>query len=516
MKDILVIDDEEYIRNTLFQLLSHEGYNVRSAENGERAFSILDNNNNIDIILLDLKMPGMNGKDVLLQIKKQYSSIEVIIVSGEGSIGDVVSLVKEGAYDYIEKPFDNDVLLSKILRALRQRELNLKFKYFNEQYSNIKKLKEYNESIFNNMHTGILTVDNEDMLNIHNSSAEKILKTEFRNIRNKNIFSILKEILNDYNKIESYYKRLKDHNEKFDLLFLNNIMTGEKKKYHFRVSGSRFSEGIVLFITDITEEYNLKQQLLHSERMSTIGQFISSITHGLGNNMANIIANTCGIVDEVDELTNNSTLLVKKIGLDKKNKITKEVNSNITKNQKRIKDYSNRLLKRTNEMSNNIKSLLNYSRNRHEQIKKTPANINTLIEDAINIVKSQKYENIKFTCSLEKNMPLINVNSYQIRDMFIDLILNGIQAMNGKGRLKFKTRFIEEKKSIQITISDTGCGISKEIKDEIFSAFFSTKKNGTGLGLINVQTTVKNHNGNISFETKNAKGTTFYVELPVK
>ena len=128
MKDILVIDDEEYIRNTLFQLLSHEGYNVKSAENGERAFNILDNNNNIDIILLDLKMPGMNGKDVLLHIKKQYSSVEVIIISGEGSIGDVVSLVKEGAYDYIEKPFDNDVLLSKILRALRQRELNLKFK----------------------------------------------------------------------------------------------------------------------------------------------------------------------------------------------------------------------------------------------------------------------------------------------------------------------------------------------------------------------------------------------------
>ena len=358
------------------------------------------------------------------------------------------------------------------------------------------------------MHTGILTVDNEDMLNIHNLSAEKILNTEFRNIRNKNIFSILKEILNDYNKIESFYKRLKDHNEEFDHLFFNNIMTGDKKKYHFRVSGSRFSEGIVLFITDITEEYNLKQQLLHSERTSTIGQFISSITHGLGNNMANIIANTCGIVDEVDESTENISQLIKKIKPDKKNKIIK--------NQKRIKDYSNRLLKRTNEMSNNIKSLLNYSRNRHEQIKKTPANINTLIEDAINIVKSQKYENIKFTCSLEKNIPLINVNSYQIRDMFIDLALNGIQAMNGKGRLIFKTEFIKEKKYIRVSISDTGCGILKDIKDEIFSAFFSTKKNGTGLGLINVKTTIKHHNGNISFKTEARKGTTFYVELPIK
>ena len=515
MNNILVVDDEKEMRSMLDRLLTRNGYNVRMAENSVDTFNIL-NDNEIDVVLLDLVLPDVNGKDILKQIKEKYSTAEVIIISGHGTFRDVVYLIKNGADDFIEKPFNNDEVLSKVIKALKQKELNLKFKFLDEQYNNIRKLKEYNEGILNHMPIGILTVNNENVVSVHNLSTERILRMKSGQIQNKNILSIFKKVFNEYNRIESLYRRLKEQNEKFDVLFLNNSQRKDKEKCHFRVIGCHFKGGILIFITDITNEYNTKQQLLHSERMSTIGQFISSITHGLGNNMANIIANASGVVDEVEECSQYLDQLASNIGMDKMDKEMREISNKISECYKRLDDYSRRLMKRTSEMNGNIKSLLNYSRNRHQQITKSPANINTVIEESINIVKNHKYKDVEFIIKPGKNIPLVDLNTYQIRDVIIDIALNGIQAMEGKGNLTLTTKFIKEKQCIKICISDTGKGISEDVREKIFSAFYTTKKNGTGLGLTNVETAIKNHNGSISFQTRIEKGTTFYIELPVK
>ena len=515
MNNILVVDDEENVRNLLQGLLDRNWYEVKTADNGLDSFSML-NNNNVDIVLLDLMLPDVNGKEVLKEIKKRHSSVEVIVISGYGTFKDVVNSIKEGAYDFIEKPFENARLLSTISKALRQRELNLKFKYLDEQYNNIKKLKEYNENILDHIPVGILTVNNEDIINACNLKVEKMLKLKIGRNREMNIFDVLKNVFNEYNKIESLYKGLKNKNKEFNTLFLNNTIDSCKERYHFRVSGYKFSEGILLFVTDITEEYNIKQQLIHSEKMSTIGQFISSITHGLGNNMANIIANASGIVDETGDSSRYLNQLIPDINSDRKNKKPNEVKDKIITSYNRLNDYCARLIKRTNEMNNNIKSLLNYSRNIYEDNSKSKVNINTIIEEALNIIKNHKYEDIEFVVKPGKNIPLISINSYQIRDLIIDLALNGIQAMDGKGKLILTTEFVDEKECVKICISDTGKGIPVEISDKIFGAFFTTKKNGTGLGLVNVKTAIKNNHGEISFKTKPGKGTTFYVELPLK
>ena len=113
---ILIVDDEEKIRKVLTRLLEDEDYHVKSVENGQKAIAILVSYKP-DIILMDQNMPGLNGIDALVTIKEKHPSIIVIIITAHGEISLAVDAIKKGAYDYLEKPFDNDKLLLLIKRA---------------------------------------------------------------------------------------------------------------------------------------------------------------------------------------------------------------------------------------------------------------------------------------------------------------------------------------------------------------------------------------------------------------
>jgi DNA-binding NtrC family response regulator len=119
---ILIVDDEEKIRKVLTRLLEDEDYRVKSVENGQKAIAILPSYRP-DIILMDQNMPGLNGIDALVTIKEKNSSSIVIIITAHGEVSLAVDAIKKGAYDYLEKPFDNDKLLLLIKRAIDHHRL---------------------------------------------------------------------------------------------------------------------------------------------------------------------------------------------------------------------------------------------------------------------------------------------------------------------------------------------------------------------------------------------------------
>jgi len=114
MKKILVIDDDIYINDLLYEILTGEGYFVMRAYSGTEAVMILSEKTP-DLILLDLMLPGLDGEDVLTKIK----DIPVIVVSAKAGIDDKVNLLMNGAVDYITKPFDNRELIARVSVALR-------------------------------------------------------------------------------------------------------------------------------------------------------------------------------------------------------------------------------------------------------------------------------------------------------------------------------------------------------------------------------------------------------------
>ncbi|MEX2600269.1 MAG: sigma-54 dependent transcriptional regulator [Balneolaceae bacterium] len=120
---ILITDDEKSIRNTLREILEYEGYTVLEAEQGEEALDILAEKQ-IDLMLLDIKMKGMDGIDVLKNVMDRKLGIPVIMISGHGNIQVAVEATKMGAYDFLEKPPDLNRLLVTLRNALEVRKLS--------------------------------------------------------------------------------------------------------------------------------------------------------------------------------------------------------------------------------------------------------------------------------------------------------------------------------------------------------------------------------------------------------
>ena len=122
--NILVIDDEETMRDSCQQTLSRHGNRVKVAEDGLKGLAMLEKES-FDLVILDLKMPGLSGMRVLRKIKREDTEIAVVVITGYATVESAVEAMKNGAYDFIPKPFTPDGLRAIVNRALEKRELTL-------------------------------------------------------------------------------------------------------------------------------------------------------------------------------------------------------------------------------------------------------------------------------------------------------------------------------------------------------------------------------------------------------
>ncbi len=120
---ILVVDDEDNIRRSLKMILEYEGYHFLEAADGEAALSLIEETIDLELVLLDIKMPGRDGLDILGEIKKRPYAPEVIMISGQGTIQTAVEATKLGAFEFLEKPLHRDRVLLSIRNALNQSTL---------------------------------------------------------------------------------------------------------------------------------------------------------------------------------------------------------------------------------------------------------------------------------------------------------------------------------------------------------------------------------------------------------
>lgn len=118
---ILVVDDENIVRTSCSRTLAPEGYEVKLAKNGFEGLKMASEER-FDLVLTDLKMPDMDGIEVLRIIKEKWPETAVVIVTGYQTVDTAVKAIKLGAYDYIEKPFTPDILISTVAEALANRQ----------------------------------------------------------------------------------------------------------------------------------------------------------------------------------------------------------------------------------------------------------------------------------------------------------------------------------------------------------------------------------------------------------
>ena len=175
---ILLVDDEKQFRESSQRLLTRRGYDIVTAEDGQRALDFLSKNP-VDLILLDLKMPVMSGEEFLQALPPQHADVPVIVITGHGSLDIAVTCMKKGVYDFITKPFDIPQLLHSIERALEKRNLERKAKTYQEEtVRNLLELsteKKRLETIISCMANGIMVTNKNLEIVLHNPALLRLL-----------------------------------------------------------------------------------------------------------------------------------------------------------------------------------------------------------------------------------------------------------------------------------------------------------------------------------------------------
>lgn len=241
----------------------------------------------------------------------------------------------------------------------------------------------------------------------------------------------------------------------------------------------------IVFDEDITEKWVLEAGLIQSEKMASIGQLAANVAHEINNPLAAIIANAQLLLRDLpsaDEDTIESLKLIETAGV--------------------------RAAKIVGDL---LESARKEKREEYEEI-----SLNETIQNALSMVSFEiKNRSITVKLELDDKMPNIFAHKNKLIGVWINLIVNALGAIEStKGVISISTRY--EKQEYQIIFSDNGKGILPENQEQIFKPFFTTKKvgTGTGLGLFVSLQVIKEHHGDIHFETKPDKGTSFIIIIP--
>jgi PAS domain S-box-containing protein len=244
-------------------------------------------------------------------------------------------------------------------------------------------------------------------------------------------------------------------------------------------------------LIDITDRKKLAEQMLHTEKLASIGTLAAGVAHEINNPLAVILGFTELLMEKLPEDSE---------AYDMMKTIQKQGN-----NAKRIVE--------------NLLSFVRYREHREEEI-----DVNKCIDEVLAVKgNALSINNISVVKDMDESVPFIRGDPNELQQVFFNIINNAIPIMKGGGRLTIRTRPIEREgmRDVEVRISDTGAGISPEHRSRIFDPLFTTKKvgEGTGLGLTVSYAIVKKYGGDIIFETRVKdeapdSGTTFIVTLP--
>jgi signal transduction histidine kinase len=404
---ILIVDDEEPIRNLFANCLS-ERYTCVTAADAQEALLRLTSEP-FALVLSDVQMPGLSGIELLRKITEHFPDTAVIMVSGIDRTQRVLDAVRIGAYDYLIKPCDLEVLELTVERALERRKL-------------LRDRKRYK--------SGLETQNTE----LARSKAE----------------------------LE-----------------------------------------------------RLQAQIIHSEKMASLGQLAAGVAHELNNPAGFIYGNmemlrTCAAgLERLLSFYDNVPLPE---SLRAQVKAIKE-ETDYEHALEDLKSIINDCYSGAERIRDIVQNLRLFSRLDEAEYKKV--DLHEGLESTIRLL-SQYYSSGRITLERDyAQLPLVDCYAGQLNQVWMNLLTNAAQTIGSEGRVRVATR--EENGMAVVSISDTGEGIAPEHLKKIFDPFFTTKPigEGTGLGLSITYGIIERHGGSITVKSRPGEGTTFTITIPI-
>lgn len=411
---ILIVDDDEAVRGLYCSYLS-ERYRCSTASNFDEAIALLQSED-FALVLSDMIMPGRSGIELLREINTRFLDTVVVIISGINRTQRVLDAVRLGAYDYLIKPCELDVLGLTIERALEHRTL------------------------------------------IRNSRQYKI-----------------------------------------DLERSNAELRHSKAEIEHRRS----------------ELERLQAQIVHAEKMASLGQLAAGVAHEL-NNPAGFIFGNMEILKDCVSGLERLLRFYDRLSLSAEEQALADSIKNEIDYENTLKDLSSIVVDcrdGAERIRDVVQNLRTFSHLGEAEFKKV--DIHEGLDSTIRLL-SRYYTSGHIRLRREySELPLVDCYAGQLNQVWMNLLANAAHAMKDGGEVRVKTE--HEGERVVVTISDTGCGIPPETMKRIFDPFFTTKPvgEGTGLGLSVTYSIIERHKGNISVDSQAGVGTTFRISIPV-
>ncbi|MGO9569989.1 MAG: response regulator [Desulfomonilaceae bacterium] len=496
MARILVVDDEESIRNLMRMTLELDGHKVLTAADGPTALEIFEKENP-EVVLLDVRLPGMSGIEILDRIKGVNPDAEVIIITGHGDMDMAVECLRKQASNFLTKPVSEELLSLSLKRSLEKVALKKKLRQYTrnleilvrEANVELERAYQFRENIIENSPDAIVCVRKGGEIIIFNSAAEKLLGYKKEEVIGK--MNIVKVYPPGGAKEVMRYLRSDDFGGK-GLLQKTEVAVLDKagNEIPTYLSAAILYEdgreaGSVGIFTDLREHRKLEKQLLRSEKLSSLGKLSAGIAHEINQPLTGVLT--------------FAHLLLRKFKDDEKTR----------------KDLET-IVRETTRIRGIVQGILDFAR--ETPMQKKPRKIDEVLDQTLEIVvHQQRFFGITLEKNYDPSLPEVVVDSNLMEQVFMNIILNALDAMHGSGTLTVRTR--RNNGWAEVEFSDTGTGMPEEILDKIFDPFFTTKDStegmGMGLGLAISYGVVKNHNGDISVSSKAGQGTTFSIRLPL-
>ncbi|HQC71066.1 MAG: ATP-binding protein [Clostridiaceae bacterium] len=339
--------------------------------------------------------------------------------------------------------------------------------------------------IFNTISEGIIVTDNKGRVRNINQRMCRILGAEENQVINRNIYSLLNEL--NYNNagkslllmlVESLETQ-KEYRQREEMFVVDGESCYLAVSTYMLRGKSKNVIGVLAVAHDFTQKKKLEEHLLHVEKLATAGQMAAELAHEIKNPICSVK----GLVQ----------LMGKKHCLEGSKYyeiITNEIN--------RISALTQGFLTLTQKRPVFTKTC-----------------ISSIIDEIIPLIESNaEVKKIYIDVDMQKDIPMVNADRESIRQVIINIVLNGIDVLHENGKMNISIWYDQINELVKMEFKDNGDGIKPEYLDKIFEPFFTTKENGTGLGLAISRKIIEGHYGKLFAFNNYEGGATFVIELP--
>ena len=460
---VLVVDDDAQMLRTITDILKLRGYSALIASTGSEALNIArDMKEAPAVALVDLKLPDMDGIELIGRLREIATLTEVVILTGNASVDSAVRALRENSNDYLVKPVQPDQLVGTIERAGERWQRRRAELAMHESQGRLRLIFDHvSDSLFIADDSGAIIDANPAACSLSGQCLEQLRLRNMSEVLPENSLDGARGFSNGAARTGADLFRRKD----------GKVLD---------VRSAAFAPGVLVYtVRDLTRQRELEEQLGQAQKMEAVGQLAGGVAHDF-NNLLTVIMSY-------------SSMLLSDTG----------TNADLRGDIQEISDAAGRAAALTRQ-------LLAFSRKQVLQMR--AVNVNAVVTDVEKMLRRLIGEDISLTTNLDPDLPLISADLGQLEQVLLNLAVNARDAMPAGGALTITTDNAEltEKHEnrhlgaapgsyVMLAVTDTGTGMTKEVQQHLFEPFYTTKGvgQGTGLGLATVHGIVKQSGGDI-------------------